>query len=312
MADSEETRRRERTRGDDAASSAGGDRGSSRYRDRGAAETRARARASAERRGGTSSAPGGPRTVRRFAPPTPFCAFSSPRRVPRLFAARRVRLPFLRVPTSRHGSRASSKFGSGRLCGFFSVCLLASKRFEKCVVTPCHTSTPRRFTIFAAPVSRTLSWRFCSRVSGSRRCIATVLSSLSHSHHTTFHTKRNNGCFRCYHPLPQGASPRPRAAARRRAGPGAPRPVPIGAIALRNTRRKKALSAPIAPGNARMRPRATPRRGNERRRSTRADLLSRSRVHRLSSAARPPASSAARPSRCVIIASAFLPTIYPT
>jgi hypothetical protein len=46
--------------------------------------------------------------------------------------------------------------------------------------------------------------------------------------------------------------------------------------------------------------------------STRADLLSRSRVHRLSSAARPPASSAARPSRCVIIATAFLPTIYPT
>jgi hypothetical protein len=76
--------------------------------------------------------------------------------------------------------------------------------------------------------------------------------------------------------------------------------------------RKKALSAPIAPGNARVRPRATPRLGNEHRRSTRADLLSRSRVHRLSSAARPPASSAARPSRCVIIATAFLPTIYPT
>ena len=161
-------------------------------------------------------------------------------------------------------------------------------------------------------MSKTLSWRFCSRVSGSRRCIATTLSSLSHSHHTTFHTKRNNGCFRCYHPLPQGASPRPRTAARRRAGPGAPRPVPIGAIALRNTLRKKALSAPIAPGNARVRPRATPRLGNEHRCSTRADLLSRSRVHRLSSAARPPASSAARPSRCVIIATAFLPTIYPT
>ena len=133
----------------------------------------------------------------------------------------------------------------------------------------------------------------------------TALATLALAPHHP-HSKRNYGCFRCYHPLPQGASPGPPAAAWRRAGPDAQRPDPIGANRAPKHARKKALSAPIAPGNARLRSRATPRRGNERHHSTRADLFSRFRVHRLSSAARPPASSAARPSRCVV-ASASLP-----
>ena len=74
--------------------------------------------------------------------------------------------------------------------------------------------------------------------------------STFHSHHlhpSTPHVK--NGCFRCYHPLPQG--PSARSAANRRLASRSP-------VASRGSRgnsirarvpEKKALSAPIAPGD---------------------------------------------------------------
>ena len=138
---------------------------------------------------------------------------------------------------------------------------------KKCTVTPRHAATPRRFTIFCVSVSRTLSWRFCSLVFGSRRSDV-HRPPLSHSHHTTFHTKRNNGCFRRYHPLPlkvrlrELGRPRGVAPARTRRGR-----VPIGAIALRNTREKKPYPLRSRPG--------TRARGRERRHDAETNVTAR-------------------------------------
>ena len=257
----ENTRRRERTRGDDAASSSRGDRGPSRDRDRGATETRARARASDAGEEEPRRCPAGfalsDASLRRRRSALCF-RWSRGGSGPRKSAG-----PRQTFPTSLRRSRLSSHFDQTKSFSGFRRLFDAGK---KCTVTPCHAATPRRFTIFCVSVSRTLSWRFCSLVFGSGRSDV-HRPPLSHSHHTTFHTKRNNGCFRRYHPLPQGASPRTWAAAWRRAGPDAPRPVPIGAIALRNTREKKPYPLRSRPG--------TRARGRERRHDAETNVTAR-------------------------------------
>ena len=138
---------------------------------------------------------------------------------------------------------------------------------KKCTVTPCHAATPRRFTIF-----------LCFRVSDAELAVfarsfsvrdaPTYLARHSRTRTTPpFTLKGTMAAFAATTPLPQGASPRTWAAAWRRAGPDAPRPVPIGAIALRNTREKKPYPLRSRPG--------TRARGRERRHDAETNVTAR-------------------------------------
>ena len=134
--------------------------------------------------------------------------------------------------------------GRHRLIGFGRFGNFISRLFRHTILPSVAESAnwPRGFVPDRHSSSTDVGW--WHRPAGRLR------RSTFHSHHlhpSTPHVK--NGCFRCYHPLPQG--PSARSAANRRLASRSP-------VASRGSRgnsirarvpEKKALSAPIAPGD---------------------------------------------------------------
>ena len=199
-------------------------------------------------------------------------------------------------------SRLSSHFDQTKAFRDFEDCLMLGK-MHRDTLSRCNPSALHNFLCFR--VSDAELAVFFARSFSVRYAPDVPRPPLSHSHHTTFHTKRNNGCFRRYHPLSRCVSENlgGRVASRR---PGRAAAGPDWRNRAPKHTRKKPYPLRSRPG--------TRARGRERRHDAETNVTARraltfcpvDAITRLSSAARPPASSAARPSRCVV-ASAFLP-----